>query len=938
MNVNKYKAKLISYILCLSMVSGNFLTANAAETQTAKDNYVKSSDSNYSVIVPKTITLDGSRHGEYSVTVTGDIPCSKRVYVSPVDGIDATEKMDFYMKDQTTENGKTDVAATITQNKVYWNHEEVSNAYKETGSVNADGLSAGTWKGTFEIAINLLDDPDHEHQYTGKITKEPTCTEEGEKTYTCECGDSYTEKIPPTGHSYVDGECEHCGEKDPNHHNWKPLWFEVSELPSTKTADAYTSSAGQKQSASDDLTITIPEWYPTDIAYTYDYTYQFSGYTFGSVKCGSFSTYRNGYSISSTASGSGSKEMILGAGDNVITVSAQCTSDSNNGSGIRRALVRGTFPALDLDKTQHYCPHCQVYEDHYSTCTDPAKDEYYFCEKCGLQFRHRCKFDEAQTAVAECTGGYSDLLCVDDYYDTEHKLFDTCGQTSSIYFEGLGHDWKPYVVEIDPIFNTAVSDADSSYKFVESGYGYTGTIGTAKNKSNSTAGTLYIKLPDNFIGTYTLPISYSISSSSFTKTGYQMNVTCTNYYDYEDGADITSGKSKSYLNYSLAYASTSVGTTSGTLNVELHPGNNTIRFGASASVNISTWSTYTGSVRFSTPTMPHSIFNGKEVHKCSRCNIEESHTDKIYEIERKEATCIADGYIRYTCDDCHFIYDEILPKHPDDHADVDHDYICDDCGKDIKPCEEFGHLIEHIQKTYQIPMNFSVKPNSGWYLDEDGYYNIKLKAQQLYSDEWIKITYSVPYDFPGTYYLRQGNYVVVHNSNGGQWSYESTASTGLQTGGPYSSSGDVPLTLKPGTCSIEISCFALDKFNSETHFTIAKKSSLSVSVDLYHCTRCGRTETYNFGNEISTQSVSDSELYFDDIASETNESQSINDDELYIDDIVSETDETQTDEQQTVTDENKSSDKYVIDTDKEDKMNIKTESSDKDIGTGEELG
>ena len=37
-----------------------------------------------------------------------------------------------------------------------------------------------------------------EHEYDdGKITKEPTCTEEGEKTFTCEfCGDSYTEAIP----------------------------------------------------------------------------------------------------------------------------------------------------------------------------------------------------------------------------------------------------------------------------------------------------------------------------------------------------------------------------------------------------------------------------------------------------------------------------------------------------------------------------------------------------------------------------------------------------------------------------------------------------------------------------------------------------------------------------------------------------------------------
>jgi len=35
------------------------------------------------------------------------------------------------------------------------------------------------------------------------ITKEATCTEAGVRTYTCSCGDSYTESIPATGHSYV---------------------------------------------------------------------------------------------------------------------------------------------------------------------------------------------------------------------------------------------------------------------------------------------------------------------------------------------------------------------------------------------------------------------------------------------------------------------------------------------------------------------------------------------------------------------------------------------------------------------------------------------------------------------------------------------------------------------------------------------------------------
>ncbi|MBQ4283133.1 MAG: hypothetical protein IJB96_04310 [Lachnospira sp.] len=43
----------------------------------------------------------------------------------------------------------------------------------------------------------------HEHSYTSEVTKEPTCTEAGVMTYTCECGDSYTETIEATGHSHT---------------------------------------------------------------------------------------------------------------------------------------------------------------------------------------------------------------------------------------------------------------------------------------------------------------------------------------------------------------------------------------------------------------------------------------------------------------------------------------------------------------------------------------------------------------------------------------------------------------------------------------------------------------------------------------------------------------------------------------------------------------
>ena len=70
----------------------------------------------------------------------------------------------------------------------------------------------------------------HAHSYTATVTKQPTCTAEGVKTFRCFCGDSYTEAISAAGHvfgAYVynndateaaDGTetaaCTICGAKD----------------------------------------------------------------------------------------------------------------------------------------------------------------------------------------------------------------------------------------------------------------------------------------------------------------------------------------------------------------------------------------------------------------------------------------------------------------------------------------------------------------------------------------------------------------------------------------------------------------------------------------------------------------------------------------------------------------------------------------------------
>ncbi len=71
------------------------------------------------------------------------------------------------------------------------------------------------------------EDPDyvpHEHDYHETYRVNPTCTEDGYIEYTCDCGDSYTDPLPATGHSWGewipagDGEevryCGVCGAED----------------------------------------------------------------------------------------------------------------------------------------------------------------------------------------------------------------------------------------------------------------------------------------------------------------------------------------------------------------------------------------------------------------------------------------------------------------------------------------------------------------------------------------------------------------------------------------------------------------------------------------------------------------------------------------------------------------------------------------------------
>lgn len=215
MNIKSKISKLVSGLLCFSMIFSNALPAYASDaviTENTLDGEGLSVNernledvtvtykqaSSFFVTIPKTIVLDGWKQSTYSVKVSGDIDAEQCVYVAPVDMIDETENIDFYMKDQASENAKDNVVASVTHNKFHWNATEVAAGYKQADNlIEAPDLTAGAWKGIFQMEIKLETKKAHEHNYVdGK----------------CECG-----AIDPNHiHNYEDGTCTICGkEQDP---------------------------------------------------------------------------------------------------------------------------------------------------------------------------------------------------------------------------------------------------------------------------------------------------------------------------------------------------------------------------------------------------------------------------------------------------------------------------------------------------------------------------------------------------------------------------------------------------------------------------------------------------------------------------------------------------------------------------------------------------
>lgn len=80
--------------------------------------------------------------------------------------------------------------------------EQFSEEQNKAADVNRDGtITAADARMVLRASVGL--ETLHEHAYASSVTKKATCTEKGVKTFTCDCGESYTEEIAATGHTKV---------------------------------------------------------------------------------------------------------------------------------------------------------------------------------------------------------------------------------------------------------------------------------------------------------------------------------------------------------------------------------------------------------------------------------------------------------------------------------------------------------------------------------------------------------------------------------------------------------------------------------------------------------------------------------------------------------------------------------------------------------------
>lgn len=213
------KRRFLAFVLSLAMTAGTLPTAFAEELRQNDEYQVPVNDEEQIIVLNdnEPVIDDEKPVIDDEPVIDGDEPVVDEPIFVIAESIKLS-KNEINLKVGATYTLTATVTPEVTPEKISnspkWSTEDGSIAgVSGNGTVaTVTGVAEGTTKITVKvdnvsdsctvIVSNDAEEEPHEHVYTSEVTRKATCTEAGEKTYTCTSGDdSYTETIAPAGHT-----------------------------------------------------------------------------------------------------------------------------------------------------------------------------------------------------------------------------------------------------------------------------------------------------------------------------------------------------------------------------------------------------------------------------------------------------------------------------------------------------------------------------------------------------------------------------------------------------------------------------------------------------------------------------------------------------------------------------------------------------------------
>lgn len=129
--------------------------------------YLTVDDSDIIVSVPTSVVIggvpdsNGNYTGSYTVSASGDMAADKLVQIKPND-----------KEIELKQSGKLSKAAIITQERTVFDSDDLKDNIKSLGTINANGLTAGSWKAETSFELKITSRNDYDAIPSGKLLAE----------------------------------------------------------------------------------------------------------------------------------------------------------------------------------------------------------------------------------------------------------------------------------------------------------------------------------------------------------------------------------------------------------------------------------------------------------------------------------------------------------------------------------------------------------------------------------------------------------------------------------------------------------------------------------------------------------------------------------------------------------------------------------------------